>query len=280
MKLYAICLIKDEEDIIEQTLTYAMHYCDKIFVIDNGSSDRTWKIVQELSTQYPQIIPHSQTFEPFSDGLRAIVYNDIHQDLTDSDWWLRLDSDEFLAEDPRIKITHAMTEGCDIIWSWQIQFYFTERDLSAWEKGEDNPETPIFERRLYYSINWQEPRLFRNQSKRKWNVAVNVDVPDGLKGVCRRRILNRHYQYRDPIQIEKRLQLRFGQRSFAAHVKTVDWRRTIRQSKDLNYYREGEPWQFRLSGISTYYAKSVIYMVLGKLRGVRKRFGRLFGFIK
>jgi hypothetical protein len=36
-KLNAICMVKDEDDIIEQTLAHAVRYCDKIYVLDNGT---------------------------------------------------------------------------------------------------------------------------------------------------------------------------------------------------------------------------------------------------
>jgi len=279
MKLYAICLIKDEDDIIAQTLTYAMRHCDKIFVIDNGSSDRTWDIVQELAVQHSQIVPFEQTRLPYSDALRARVYNQLHKELDNDDWWMILDSDEFLAEDPKPLIEQAMKHGADIVRSWQIQFYFTEKDLADWESGRDNRDRPIFERRRYYLINWQEPRLFRNQrNNEEWNTGISNTVPDGLGKVLGRRILNRHYQFRDPDQMEKRLKLRFGHSSFAAHVKSLDWRSTMRLSSDLNYFREGESWRFRLAGVSSYYAKSLKYTMLGKLRGARRRVGRLLGF--
>jgi len=275
MKLYAICLVKNEDDVIGQTLTYATRHCDKIFVIDNGSTDRTWDIAQELAGQYPQIVPFEQTTLPYSDALRARVYSQVHQELGDDDWWMILDSDEFLAEDPVPLIQRAMKQRADIIRSWQIQFYYTEKDLAEREAGKDQRDRPIFERLRYYLINWQEPRLFRNQRDRAWNTTVNNTIPDGLGKVLGRRILNRHYQFRDPVQIEKRLKLRFGHPSFAAHVKTVDWRSTIRASRDLSYFREGEPWQFKLAGVSSYYAKTLKYAVAGKYRGARRKLGRL-----
>ena len=277
MELNAICLVKNDDDIIEQTLTYATQHCDRIYVIDNGSTDRTWDIVQNCSKSIPQIIPFTQTTELFNAGLRALAYNAVHQELSDADWWLILDSDEFLAEDPRPVINAAMAGGCDIINAWQIQFYFTEHDLAAWQKGQDKRDIPIFERRRYYLIDWQEPRLFRNQSKPIWDVTVNKRVPNGLKGICRRRILNRHYQYRDPIQIENRLKLRSSISSSFSHVTSADWKSTIRDSRKLNYHKEGASWRFSLSGIIHYYSKRVQYPLMRRWRGMKRRLSDAVG---
>ena len=277
MKLYAICLVKDEDDIISQTLIFATRYCDKIFVIDNGSSDRTWEIAQDLAAQYPQIVPFEQTHLAYNDALRARVYNQVHQELSDDDWWMILDSDEFMAEDPKTIIQQAMLNKADIIRSWQIQFYFTDKDLAEWETGRDNRDKPIFERRRYYLINWQEPRLFRNQTGPVWDVKINSGVPNGLKRVWHRRILNRQYQFRDPEQIEKRLRLRFGNPSFRAHVTSPDWRTTVRDSRKLSYRLDGEPWRFSLSGIGYYYRKMALYTLEGKFRGAKRRLRRAFG---
>jgi glycosyltransferase involved in cell wall biosynthesis len=277
MKLYAICLVKDEDDIVAQTLTYATRYCDKIFVLDNGSSDRTWEIAKKLSAQYPQIVPFEQTYLPFDNALRARAYNQVHQELGDDDWWMILDSDEFMAEDPKMLILEAKRAHADIICAWQIQFYFTEQDLKAWETGHDSRDKPIFERRRYYLINWSEPRLFRNQKEPSWDTTINNDLPNGLKRIWRRRILNRHYQFRDPKQIEKRLQLRFGQPLFREHVKSADWRSAIRDSRKLNYHHDGDSWRFSPSGIAYYYRTMVLYKLQGKFRGAIRRIRRIFG---
>jgi len=267
MKLNAICLVKNEDDIIEQTLTYATRHCDRIFVIDNGSTDRTWEITRELAGRYPQIVPFEQTTLPYDDGLRARVYNQVHGEFTDDDWWMILDSDEFLAEDPKPVIETAVRQKADIIRSWQIQFYFTERDLKDWEEGRDSNDRPIFQRRRHYLINWQEPRLFRNQRTRPWNALRSSTVPDGLKKVCRRRILNRHYQFRDPEQIEKRLRLRFGHPSFRAHVRSAEWRSVVRDSRELCRYVKGESWRFKFAGVAYYYRKSLYNLVRAKYQG-------------
>jgi glycosyltransferase involved in cell wall biosynthesis len=271
MKLYAICLVKNEDDVIEQTLIFASRSCDRIFVIDNWSDDGTWDIVQSVARSHPQVVPFMQTREPYSDALRALAYNAYHAELDDTDWWMILDADEFLAEDPRPVIEEAIKEGADIVRAWQIQFYYTEKDYRRYAAGEDKRDVPIFERRRHYLINWQEPRLFRNQSRRMWDVRLNASVPNGLRKVARRRILNRHYQYRDPEQIEKRLKLRFGQPLFAAHVKSLDWQSALRRSKDLNYYRDGEPWRFSLSGVVYYHRKRLYYRVRGKVQQVLRR---------
>ena len=267
-KLYGICLVKNEDDIITQTLTYALRHCTKIFVIDNGSTDESWNIVQSLSEQYSQIVPLLQTYEQYSDGLRALAYNKYHFELADHDWWLFLDADEFLAEDPQPVIQRAMRDKADIIKSWQIQFFYTDVDHKDWVEGKDSRDLPIFVRRRYYNINWQEPRLFRNDPGRSWDIKITKWIPDGHTKVCRRRILNRHYQYRDPEQIQQRLALRFGNPLFP-HVMHPDWQSAIVCSRRLNYYKEGEPWHFRVSGVLYHYRyvlKSLSRAVVKSLR--------------
>jgi hypothetical protein len=186
--------------------------------------------------------------EAFDNRLRTRVYNAVCRELSDSDWWLILDADEFLAEDPRPVIETAVKSGADVIASWQIQFFFTERDRQAWEQGHDRRDRPIFDRRRHYLINWQESRLFRNYPQRYWDPSANFSIPDWVGRACRRRILNRHYQYRDPEQISKRLCVRHGEAQFQ-HVRTSDWQAVIRDSRELNFYRDGDPWRFSASGL-------------------------------
>lgn len=297
MKLYAICLVKNEDDIIDQTLTFATQYCDKIIVIDNGSTDRTWENVQLLAEEYPQIVPLVQTHERFDDGLRWLAYDAYHHELTNSDWWMILDGDEFLAEDPRPIIQQVMKEHAKIIMTWQIQFYFTEKDLEAWEAGQDSRDLPICARRRYYRIDWSEPRFFRNQVGGTWktsflsrqlptppwlrtttssNKRTRESLPSRKGKISRRRILNRHYQYRDPIQMEKRLTLRCGHPSFATQAASVDWRSKLRFARDLDYCEEGKSWRFSISGLAYYYKGKVRYAAISRFVHAREWLATLF----
>ena len=269
ISLFAICLVKNEDDIIAQTLTYATRYCDRIFVLDNGSTDETWHVVQQLAQQCSAIVPFGQTLKPFADGLRGMVYETVHGELSDDDWWLILDSDEFLAEDPRPVIQTAVKEGAGIINTWQIMFGFTERDLEAWEQGKDRRDIPIFDRRRYYLINQQEPRLFRNRTQWYPDVGVQDFVPDCVRRICSRRVFNRHYQFRDPEQIGKRLRLRYGHSLFP-EVQSVDWRSEIWDSRGLNYYEEGAPWRFSASGLLYYYRHRAGAKYHGAINRLRK----------
>lgn len=282
MKIYGICLVKDEDDIVAQTLEFGARYCEKIFVIDNGSADSTWDRVQELAKRVPAVVPFARRPEPYDEGLRWLAYDANHTDLSDQDWWLILDADEFLAEDPRPVIRKAMAEQADIINAWQIQFYYTEKDHEAWVAGRDSRERPILERRRYYRIDWQEPRLFRNQltrnvifeqSKLLTSTSRHGTSVSRSKGkVSRKRILNRHFQYRDPIQIEKRFRLRYGQPAFAAQVSSLDWRSAMRSSSGLNCHRDGDPWRFSVSGLAHCYSGWLQYVVRSRVRRVRTRY--------
>ena len=264
-KLYAICLVKNEDDVITQTLSHAAGYCEKIFVLDNGSTDRTWEFVQSLAQANPRIVAFGQTFEPYRRSLRAGAYYEIRSELSEYDWWLILDSDEFLAEDPHPVIAQAVRERADLIRSWQISFYYTDVDLRAWEKGEDSRDKPIVDRRRYYLINWQERRLFRNRRDLLWG---DGNVPKGLGRECKRRILNRHYPLRDPEQIQKRLVDRFGHPTCFRHVTSPDWRHVIRDSRRLVFYRDGDPWRFVGSAVTQYHMRRFLKRLKRTYSGV------------
>lgn len=57
MRIYSLCLVKDEADIIEYTLSRAAEWSHRIFVMDNGSTDGTWELVQRLARRLPGIVP-------------------------------------------------------------------------------------------------------------------------------------------------------------------------------------------------------------------------------
>ena len=56
MKINAILLVNNEADILEEALLSAMKFCHKIYVCDNGSTDGSWALVNEMSSRFSAIV--------------------------------------------------------------------------------------------------------------------------------------------------------------------------------------------------------------------------------
>lgn len=254
MQVWAICLVRDEADVIADCLRHAASFCDRILVIDNGSVDGTDAIVAELARTEPRVELFARDQRPYGDGLRAAAYNACHAQLTADDWWLVLDADEFLVADPR-PVLAATASAAEVVWAWQAQFYFTDVDLAEWSAGRDSRARPVTERRRFYAINWQEPRLFRNRPDRSWDPGVSAKVPDGMVRRARQTVLNRHYQFRDPPQMAARIAARYGVPSFARHVRSPDWRDYLRPARKLLEHHPGGPLRQRAADAAGYVAR-------------------------
>ena len=93
-------LVKNEVDIVGHTLKEAQKWCDKIFILDNGSTDGTWELVNSMKNDV--VIPWKQYFGDYHNGLRADVFNEFKHLSEPGDWWCyKLDADEFYIDNPR-----------------------------------------------------------------------------------------------------------------------------------------------------------------------------------
>ena len=225
-RIYGLMIVKNEADIVGQCLGNALGHCEKIIVMDNMSSDGTWETVLDLAASHPgRIIAHCRIDRPFHDSLRAIGYNAFNRELSNNDWWLRLDADEFLNEPPGPVLDIAAKETADFVRANQMEFALTDRDIALIESGQDLRSQPIEQRRRHYRVSWREFRLFRNDPAVAWDVAQGRQFPQHLSKskVCSRAIFNRHYAHRDIEQLKVRIAVRRGSQSFT-HVAGEDWR--------------------------------------------------------
>ena len=95
MKLAAVCMIKNECDVIELFIRINARVVDHFFVIDDGSSDATATILDHLAREgYPITVSHRQTFG----YQQAALTNDAVRKIAalDYDWIMPLDADEFI----------------------------------------------------------------------------------------------------------------------------------------------------------------------------------------
>src|SRR3954453_10629796 len=128
MKIRSICLIKNEADVVEECLTEAARWSDRIYVYDGASTDGTWEKVQAMKSD--RIIPWKTDGCGFREGLRAEVFNAFREECEEGDWWCQLNADEFYVQDVR-KFLDAVPKSDHVVWGLNIQYYLTPEDVAG-----------------------------------------------------------------------------------------------------------------------------------------------------
>lgn len=241
MRIFGIVLVKNEDDIIEYSLGDACKWCDRIFVFDNGSTDDTWSIVQQLACDV--IVPFKSEARPFRDGLRSEVFNAYRGEAEDGDWWCRLDTDEIYIDDPR-EFLKAIPSQFHCVWSKHLQYYYTDKDEGRFDLSNMDPAPKIRADNAprYYEANFSEQRFFKHRSRLKWNQGQAWPRHVGL--VAPNRIRLKHLQWRSPQQIQKRLDTRreaaaTGWENFQLSLDE-HWQAKIRDAARLQFdHRDG-----------------------------------------
>ena len=105
--IHAICVVKNEADIVESSLRTALQWADRIIVYDGDSTDGTWEKVCAMRSE--RIVPWKQDGKVFQESLRAEVFNAFRQGARSGDWWCHLDADEFYIDDPRAFLSKVPT---------------------------------------------------------------------------------------------------------------------------------------------------------------------------
>ena len=240
MNIYGICLVKDEADIIEQTLMAAKSWADAVFVYDNGSTDGTWEKVQALAAREPHVVPYKSDPKVYSDGMRREVFMDHRQRCRRGDWWCFLDSDEIYPEDPHAFL-QRVSVCYQIVWSVSIQFVLTDEDVRLFEQDPTHfaDDVPVEQKMRYYRTDWSEAQFFRYDPAMNW--------PEGRAfptagAVYPRRILMKHYKHRSPQQVQRRIDVRAaavrnGCTSFLHERGREDWRHHVKPAAEMDYDR-------------------------------------------
>lgn len=203
MKIFAIMLVKNEADVIGYVLKKAEEWADKIFIIDNGSTDGTWELVQSMKSNI--IIPWKQDFGSFRRGMRADVFNNFRSLSTEDDWWCyALDADEVYIENPK-EFLKKVPKRFQWVSKKSIDYVITKEDLEEYNFTGDFSKDK--EHIKYFKTPcWTEGRFFRYRKNIKWNNGIANQYPENVGIMAKEKILVKHYQYRSPQQIQKRIQ--------------------------------------------------------------------------
>ena len=203
MRILGITVVRNEADIIGEMLRSAMQWADRVFVLDNGSTDGTWEIVNELAGE--QVVPWKQDFRPFRNTMRAEVFQAFRHEAKPGDWWChRLDADEFYVDDPR-SFLGAVPAGHHVVYKRSIEYTITAEDVEEYEFtgrfAEDRDKIRYFAPKAHV-----ERRFFRYRTRFSW--PTHVETPRYMGVAHPEPITVRHYPRRSPQQIQERLEAR------------------------------------------------------------------------
>lgn len=232
-RIHSILLCKNEQDIIGPCILDALRWSDFIYVYDGLSDDHTWEVVNDIAKAHPQqVFPWKQDGKVFSEGLRAEVFHAFKHKAQHGDWWCQLNADEFFVDDPKAFLANVPNPRA-VVWGLFAQFYVTREDLPAVESAtafEQITESLHF----FEVIPTGEPRFFRHRNGLNWK--LSDAWPHHLGFNHRDRIHLKHYPYRTPNQIKKRILTRNDnrQRGFEGWSYVgKDWSEKLLPRSDL-----------------------------------------------
>ena len=204
-KIYSLLLVKNEADIIRASLLAAIQWSDKVIVMDNGSSDGTWEIVQEMAAQNPCIEAFMQYKGGFRIGLRAKAFKAYRQEMTRNDWWcVRLDADEFFSEDPRTFLSRIPRQY-NTVKKISTDYVLTKEDIE-YHTFTGNFSIDRQHITHYLPEKRKERRFIRHSPWLVW--CEKWRYPHPLGRTAKTCIAVDHYQYRSPQQMKKRFMTR------------------------------------------------------------------------
>lgn len=230
MKIHAMCTVKDEADIVAECLRAAAEWCDHIYVLDNASTDETWRIVNELAESLPAIVPWKVDDRPFNDGVRAEIFEHFRGACGPDDWWCRQDGDEFYVDDPRVFL-RKVPEQYSVVWAASFSYYFSDQDAELYAKEPERyaDDVPIESKIRYYMNHWSEPRFFRYRDDIDWTRGGGFPPLVHSEPIYPVRIWLKHFPYRSPQQIEKRFLARNATLAGGEfmHEAIADWGQAV-----------------------------------------------------
>lgn len=224
LKIVGMMTVRDEEDILEESGIAAARAYDWVLAVDCGSTDRTPELLQRLSERFENFVTLGSIEPMTSMQVKRHIWSAFRRQMRNQDWWGFADADEFVDPKALREVTaYATKRFHDHIYGEHVNFYYTSSDYEKWQSGQETLESrslPISERRRYYRFHTQQIRLFRNLPWLRWN--EDSAFPKNLSCLSDRRILYRHYQYRDPAQIERRIAIR-RKEFHRSHPSNTHW---------------------------------------------------------
>lgn len=146
-----ISMVKNEQDIVEPFVRHNIQMLDYLAILDNGSVDRTYEILLELSREFPNVFVTSDPAFDYKQSERMTRMLHACQSAFFADFILPLDADEFLMPPDRASfrdVLETIPAGNFGRIRWK-NYVLTPFDATAaldpprsmrWRRRSENPE--------------------------------------------------------------------------------------------------------------------------------------------
>jgi glycosyltransferase involved in cell wall biosynthesis len=212
MAVAAISMVKDEADVIEGTIRHIANEVDLVLVADNGSTDGTRQILEQLSSELGVIVVDDPDPAYYQSAKMSRL---AEQAATiGAEWIVPFDADElWLANDRLCVVLPALAEDVNVAHASLFNHF-----ASAIDPAGDDPFRTIVWRQRHpgalpkVAFRW-EPGAVVHQGNH------GVTLPDGE--TFNRCLEVRHFPYRSASQFIRKA--RNGAAAYAASDLPADW---------------------------------------------------------
>lgn len=251
--------VHDEADVLDESLDHILSVVDTLHVLDTGSTDGCWDIVQARARRDARLATAIRAHVAFTNDMRGILFERARPAFSPGDWIARLDPDEFFVpqwlppEDPghaanlRDFLARRVMPHEGRVFARMFEFVITRQEADAIQRGDhtEDPGASIMRRRLAYVTDpVPEPRFFRFRRGMRWGPLNPNPFYPGVP--ARARLAIAHYRWRTIEQMQRRFEIRKRLCTLTphgTHWDRNDWREWLIDEADprLKWRRDGTP---------------------------------------
>jgi hypothetical protein len=262
--------MKNEADILPYKLKYMENQVDYYLFLDNESEDDSLEIV----SKHPKTVSCELVKGTYNTLMRDILIEKAQSFIGEEDWFVYIDPDEIPFFNIKEKVYEIQNKyNCVVIH--RPFFFFTKEMKEKWDKDEMYKEKiqhfDIHNYNYFAPTDHAEIRIVKNMKqngKRMKLTKLKIPVPTpSPRKVCDENLYFGHYQYRNPDQMNRRLETRKkaverGSPSFHFYtdkwgLKDWDYKKLFVSEKKLVFYDYTHP--FTMQGIKLKKMNSLFY---------------------
>lgn len=268
VRIHGLMCVHDEADILEEALDHILANVDTLHVLDTGSTDGCWDIVQARTQRDDRLISGLRADVPFTNDMRGILFERARHTFRPGDWVARLDPDEFFvpdllpADDPwnapslRAFLAERVMPHEGRVFARMFEFVITRQEAERLEHAatlkdaeplahasKAPPASITQRRRAYVTDPVPEPRFFRFRKGMRWGPRNPNPFNPGVPAQARLAIA--HYRWRTLEQMQRRFEIRKHLGAITPHGTHWDranWRDWLFDESDprVRWLQDGE----------------------------------------